>query len=116
MLFNKVFAVSALTTLVAAAAIGRRGIEFNTQCQGLQCCQQVGSATDPAIITQATSLGVPYYVLTGLLASVEVGLNCWPVTIFGGGTSACFPGETSVICNDNSHGGLINVGCVPVTV
>ncbi|KAG7087828.1 hypothetical protein E1B28_013767 [Marasmius oreades] len=115
MLFNKVFAVSALSTLAAATAVERRGGgQDNTQCSGLRCCQQVGSATDPSIITQATSLGV-LSVLAGLLASVEVGLNCSPITVIGGDNGAC-SGGTTVICNDNSHGNLISVGCVPVTI
>ncbi|KAG7087725.1 hypothetical protein E1B28_013671 [Marasmius oreades] len=121
MLFNKVFAVSTLTTLAAATAIERRTGQPNEQCPGLQCCQQTGQATDTSIITGAglldpLGLNGLLTLLLGVPLGVIVGLNCSPITVIGGGNGACGSGGTSVVCNDNSHGGLVNIGCVPITI
>ncbi|KAG7087846.1 hypothetical protein E1B28_013784 [Marasmius oreades] len=117
MLFNKFFAVSALSTLAAATAIERRTGQPNEQCPGLQCCQQTGLASSSSIISAVTAID-PLALLTLLLsvpASVLVGVNCSPITVIGGGNGAC-SGGTTVVCNDNSHGGLLNIGCVPITI
>ncbi|KAG7090350.1 hypothetical protein E1B28_009470 [Marasmius oreades] len=118
--FNKLFAVSALTTLAAATAIERRTGTPNEQCPGLQCCDQTGLASSTSIISAVTALDP--LGLTGLLLALLgaplnalVGLNCSPITVIGGGNGAC-SGGTTVVCNDNSHGGLLNIGCVPITL
>ncbi|KAF9269334.1 fungal hydrophobin [Marasmius fiardii PR-910] len=112
MLLNKFFALSALATLAAATTFprgGGGGGGSEPVCPGLQCCQQSVQASDPAATTLLDLLDI---VLQDL--NVLVGLNCSPITVIGGGNGAC--SQTTVICNDNSHGGLINIGCIPVTI
>ncbi|KAG7094370.1 hypothetical protein E1B28_007971 [Marasmius oreades] len=108
MLFNKVFALSALTTLAAATAIPRGGGGGDS---GTQCCQQVESAQSASAVALLALLGI---VLNDL--DVLVGINCSPITVIGGQNGACSTGTTAVNCADNSHGGLIDIGCVPVIV
>ncbi|KAG7094693.1 hypothetical protein E1B28_001840 [Marasmius oreades] len=108
MLFNKFFALSALTTLAAATAVPRNGGGGDS---GTQCCQQVTQASDPAVAVILKSIGV---VLQNL--DVLVGLDCSPITVIGSNNGACADGSNTVNCDDNSHGTLISIGCVPVSV
>ncbi|KAF9257580.1 fungal hydrophobin [Marasmius fiardii PR-910] len=109
MLFNKFFALSALTSLAAATALPGGGGGSSSGGSDVQCCQQTTKASDPAAAGVLALLGI---VLQDL--NVLVGLNCSPITVIGGGNGAC--SGTTVTCTDNSHGGLINIGCVPVTI
>ncbi|KAF9257596.1 fungal hydrophobin [Marasmius fiardii PR-910] len=113
MFFNKFFALSALATLAAATAVPRTGGGGGGGGESggsdVQCCQQTTQASDPAA---AAVLGLLGIVLQDL--NVLVGLNCSPITVIGGGNGPC--SGTTVTCTDNSHGGLINIGCVPVTI
>ncbi|KAF9258811.1 hypothetical protein L218DRAFT_909088, partial [Marasmius fiardii PR-910] len=90
-----------LTTLAAATAIPR--------ADGDQCCQQTGTVTDPLISAVLTLLGINVSDVTAL-----IGLNCVPITVIGSGNGAC--SGTAVSCTDNSHGTLIHLGCVPITI
>lgn len=103
MLFNKLFTLSALTILAAAT-----GTPPPPPPTGVQCCQAVTQADSLAAAGVLALLGI---VLQDL--NVLVGLNCSPITVIGG-SGAC-SGKT-VTCTDNSHGGLIDIGCVPVTI
>ncbi|KAF9262862.1 fungal hydrophobin [Marasmius fiardii PR-910] len=113
MLLDKFVALSVATTLAAATAIRRTdgggGGGGGDSCPGLQCCQQAVQADDPAAAGALALLGI---VLQDV--NVLVGLNCSPITVIGGGNGPC--SQTTVICNDNSYGGLINIGCIPVTI
>ncbi|KDQ62712.1 hypothetical protein JAAARDRAFT_122449 [Jaapia argillacea MUCL 33604] len=76
----------------------------------IQCCDTVESASSPAAASLIKSLGI---VLQDVTA--EVGLTCSPITVVGVGSgSAC--SASPVCCTDNSWGGLISIGCVPVTL
>ncbi|KAG7088157.1 hypothetical protein E1B28_012179 [Marasmius oreades] len=108
MLFNKLLTLSAVTCLAAATAIRRT--DGGDSCPpSLQCCQQAVEASDPVA---TTILGLLNIVLDDL--NVLVGLNCSPITVIGSGNGACSTGGTTVICNDNSHGSLISIGCIPI--
>ncbi|KAF9269335.1 fungal hydrophobin [Marasmius fiardii PR-910] len=111
MLFNKFFALSAFATLAAATAVPRNDGGGGSGSSGgdVQCCQQVQSASSSSA---AAILGLLGIILQD--TNVLVGLNCSPITVIGGGNGAC--SGTTVTCTDNSHGGLINIGCVPVTI
>ncbi|KAF9260888.1 hypothetical protein L218DRAFT_871219, partial [Marasmius fiardii PR-910] len=79
-----------------------------------QCCQQVTKASGQSAAGVLALLGIVRQDL-----NVLVGLNCSPITVVGGGITDfhnLFSSGTSVSCTDNSHGGLIDIGCVPVTV
>ncbi|KAK1222959.1 hypothetical protein PQX77_014159 [Marasmius sp. AFHP31] len=113
MYFTKFFALSAITTLAAATAVVKRtggGGGGEGSCSNtLQCCESTTTASDPAAAGVLAAIGV---IVDDL--NVLVGLNCSPITVVGGGNGAC--SKTTVICKDNSHGNLISVGCVPVTI
>ncbi|KAJ7194393.1 hydrophobin-3 [Mycena pura] len=71
------------------------------------CCSTVGTNANPVISTLAALLGVS---LTDVLGNIGVG--CTVLTVLGNTCSS-----TTVNCNSNQlGGGLINVGCVPITV
>ncbi|KAK1222964.1 hypothetical protein PQX77_014164 [Marasmius sp. AFHP31] len=114
--FTKFFALSAMTTLAVATAIVRRndgdgsgGEEPGSCTSGLQCCESTSTASDPAVTKILDGLGI---TLSDL--NVLVGLTCSPITVVGS-SSSC-GGSTTVYCDDTTHGTLISIGCVPVTV
>ncbi|KAG7094371.1 hypothetical protein E1B28_007972 [Marasmius oreades] len=109
MLFNKFFALSALTTLAAATALPRGGGGGGDS--DTQCCKQLVPASDKSAAAILGLLGIVLQDLT-----VIVGLNCSPITVIGSNNGACSDGSNTVNCDDNSHGGLISIGCVPVTI
>ncbi|KAF9064107.1 fungal hydrophobin-domain-containing protein [Rhodocollybia butyracea] len=77
----------------------------------VQCCQSTQTASEAAADPITKSLlglvGVTVGDITGL-----VGLTCSGVNVAGGGTCDA----QAVCCKDNSTGGLISVGCAPVTL
>ncbi|KDQ62775.1 hypothetical protein JAAARDRAFT_121370 [Jaapia argillacea MUCL 33604] len=76
----------------------------------IQCCDTVESASSPAAAGILAGLGVVVQDVTAL-----VGLTCSPITVIGVGSgSSC--SASPVCCTDNSYGGLISIGCVPVTL
>ncbi|ESK80681.1 hydrophobin 1 [Moniliophthora roreri MCA 2997] len=104
----KLFSLAALATL-AAATPTRRGGEPASSCTTgpIQCCNTVGSASDPAIAKELGLLGVVLQDVNAI-----VGITCTPVTVIGAGGSGC--SANPVCCSDNSRGGIVSVGCVPV--
>ncbi|KAL0564383.1 hypothetical protein V5O48_017664 [Marasmius crinis-equi] len=97
MLFNKFFALSAMTTLAAATAAVKRTGGGEAGCPGIQCCESTAKASDPSAVAVLTLLGIVVNDVNAL-----VGLNCSPITVIGGGNGAC--SGTKVYCEDNSHG------------
>ncbi|KAF9064092.1 hydrophobin, partial [Rhodocollybia butyracea] len=77
----------------------------------VQCCQSVQTAaqaaTIPGIDVLLGLLGVVIGDVTGL-----VGLTCSGINVAGGGTCSA----QAVCCTNNSVGGLISIGCAPVTL
>ncbi|KAK1222057.1 hypothetical protein PQX77_015122 [Marasmius sp. AFHP31] len=103
----KLFSLFALATL-AAATPTRRGEPASDCATGdLQCCESTGTAKDPSIAAVLAAIGVDVSDL-----NVLVGLTCSPITVIGGGNGGC--SASPVCCSDNSHGGLVSIGCVPV--
>ncbi|KIJ29927.1 hypothetical protein M422DRAFT_268599 [Sphaerobolus stellatus SS14] len=76
-----------------------------------QCCNTVGAANSiPGI---DIIFGLLDIVLDDL--SVIVGLGCTPITVLGlGGGANC--AQQPVCCTDNDFNGLINIGCVPISL
>ncbi|KAI0766806.1 fungal hydrophobin [Irpex lacteus] len=76
----------------------------------LECCgMTISSTSDPANIL-AELLGIVLGPIEALL-----GLGCTPISVVGVGSgSEC--SATPVCCNNNAVGGLISIGCVPVSV
>ncbi|THG94808.1 hypothetical protein EW026_g6734 [Hermanssonia centrifuga] len=80
-----------------------------SQCNtgSIQCCNQVVSSTSAEADLLLGLLGV---VLDGV--DVLLGLDCSPISVVGIANGAC--SAAPVCCENNSIGGLINVGCVPI--
>ncbi|THU84056.1 fungal hydrophobin, partial [Dendrothele bispora CBS 962.96] len=73
----------------------------------VQCCDTVGSASDPAISKELGILGITVQDVTAL-----VGLTCSPISVIGVGGDSC--SANPVCCENNSFNGLVALGCVPV--
>ncbi|KZT30201.1 fungal hydrophobin [Neolentinus lepideus HHB14362 ss-1] len=108
-LLVKLFAFLSLIVFVAAGPlVARQTSQCNTG--NIQCCKQVQTAGSPGVSTLAGLLGI---VLNGLDA--PVGIQCSPLTVGGiGGGATCT--AQPVCCEDNAQGGLISVGCIPITI
>ncbi|CDO77000.1 hypothetical protein BN946_scf184298.g27 [Trametes cinnabarina] len=72
----------------------------------IQCCNQVGKANEGLF---GSILG-----LLGIIVDpdVLVGLQCSGISGVGVGGSSC--SATPVCCENNSEGGLISIGCIPI--
>ncbi|KAI9001555.1 fungal hydrophobin [Trametes punicea] len=72
----------------------------------VQCCNSVGKAKEDVF---SMILG-----LLGIDADPEalVGVQCSPLSVVGVGGSQCQ--ATTVCCENNSQGGLISIGCIPI--
>ncbi|OSD02172.1 hydrophobin 1 [Trametes coccinea BRFM310] len=100
-------AISALPLLAAATPLEARA---DCSTGNLQCCDSTESAGSAA---GAALLGLLGIVVQDL--NVLLGVNCSPITVIGVGTGSSCSAQT-VCCEDNSHGGLVSIGCVPVSL
>ncbi|KAM5537112.1 hypothetical protein V8D89_009258 [Ganoderma adspersum] len=76
----------------------------------VQCCNSTVAANSASGNLLLGLLGIVLGDITGL-----IGLNCSPLTVIGVGTgNAC--SAQAVCCTNNNVGGLISIGCVPVTL
>ncbi|KAJ4466315.1 hydrophobin 2 [Lentinula aciculospora] len=108
MQFKLAFVSAALATLAVATPAPRDEPASSCSTGPVQCCESVQSANSAAIAPILASIGV---VLQDL--NVLVGLTCSPITVIGTSSSCS---AQAVCCEDNSHGGLISIGCAPVTL
>ncbi|KAI8977841.1 fungal hydrophobin-domain-containing protein [Trametes punicea] len=90
---------------------GRDGGDYQSnECNTgpVQCCNSVVDSNDESATSVMKSLGISLSDVTG-----SVGLTCTPITVLGGlAGGKC--SSTPVCCKNNSYGGLINIGCVPI--
>ncbi|KAI0823350.1 fungal hydrophobin-domain-containing protein [Trametes gibbosa] len=110
------FVLAALPLLAASTPLANRnggsgsGSGGNCSTGTLQCCDSVQKASNSGITVLLGLLGV---VLQDV--DVLVGLVCSPITVIGvGGGSSC--SANTVCCQNNAYGGLVSIGCVPVTL
>ncbi|KAF7789954.1 hypothetical protein EIP86_000902 [Pleurotus ostreatoroseus] len=76
----------------------------------IQCCNTVEKASDPSAAKILASIGVVVQDVNAL-----VGLTCSPITAIGVGSgNSC--SANAVCCENNSLGGLISIGCAPVSL
>ncbi|KAH9887996.1 hydrophobin [Cubamyces lactineus] len=101
-----IYTTAVFTALAAATPVPQGSASCNTG--PISCCQDVRSASDTSISTLLGLLGV---VVEDLTASV--GLQCSPISVIGAGSGAACS-ATPVCCENNSVGGLINIGCIPI--
>ncbi|KAI0738361.1 fungal hydrophobin [Daedaleopsis nitida] len=111
-MFSKLFTISTLAILAVATPTPGGGGEPPSSCSTgpIQCCDSTANASDPAAAGLLSLLGI---VVQGV--DVLVGLTCSPLTVVGVGAGGSCNAQT-VCCEDNSHGGLISIGCLPVTL
>ncbi|KAF9255905.1 fungal hydrophobin [Marasmius fiardii PR-910] len=111
MLFNKLFTISAITTLAAATALPRGG-GGSAGGTGPQCCKKIETAEqasqDPVTQELLLLLGVDVHNIPGL-----IGLNCSPITVIGGGNGAC---NTYTVDCQGSIYGLVSIGCTWIII
>ncbi|KAF7797887.1 hypothetical protein EIP86_009093 [Pleurotus ostreatoroseus] len=73
----------------------------------IQCCNIVTSADSKEATSLLGLLGIVLSDVTAL-----VGIQCSPITVIGVGGGAC--SAHPVCCENNSVGGLISIGCIPI--
>ncbi|EPQ53084.1 fungal hydrophobin [Gloeophyllum trabeum ATCC 11539] len=107
----KLFTLFSLLVLASASPLSARQVAGG-QCNtgAIQCCQQVQTAGSPDMTNLLGLLGI---VVDGL--NVPIGLQCSPLTVGGLGNGATCSAQP-VCCSDNSSGGLVSVGCIPITL
>ncbi|KAF5337449.1 hypothetical protein D9757_010333 [Collybiopsis confluens] len=103
MQFKAAFVTAAIASLAAASPAPRGTCSTGP----IQCCNSVQSASNPVVGLLAGLLGI---VLGDLTA--QVGITCSPISVIGVGGGGCK--AQTVCCQDNSHGGLISIGCLPI--
>ncbi|TFK87826.1 fungal hydrophobin [Polyporus arcularius HHB13444] len=99
------------TTTVTAIGSGATPVS-SSQCStgNIQCCNQTQKATNPSTTALLALLGI---VVQGVDAIV--GLDCNPITVIGVATgNQC--NAQAICCPVNNTGGLVSVGCIPVTL
>ncbi|TVY77604.1 Fruiting body protein SC3 [Fusarium oxysporum f. sp. cubense] len=92
--------VETTTESSAVAATTTAAASICNAPAALTCCQTVGTATNPVISLLLGLLGIVVQDPNTLL-----GATCSSIT----DPATCQ--ATAVCCNDNSHGGLIAIGC-----
>ncbi|CDO70111.1 hypothetical protein BN946_scf184806.g38 [Trametes cinnabarina] len=109
MMFPRIamLAVGTLPILAAATPLASR----DTCSTGdIQCCQSTEKAGSAAGTLLLGLLGI---VLDDL--NILLGLDCSPVTVIGVGTGNACSAQT-VCCENNDVGGLVSIGCVPISL
>ncbi|KAE9407598.1 hydrophobin 2 [Gymnopus androsaceus JB14] len=109
MQFKLALVSAALATLAVATPTLRNEPASSCTTGPVQCCNTTESASSSSATALLGLLGI---VLQDL--NVLVGLTCSPITVIGASGGSC--SAQAVCCEDNSHGGLISIGCVPVTL
>ncbi|KAJ6514709.1 hydrophobin 2 [Mycena vulgaris] len=101
----------AIATALAVATPTRRAGTTSGDCTTgpVQCCDSSATAGSSAAAELLRLLGIQVQD-----TDVLVGLTCSPITVIGAGKGTC-PAEP-FCCSDNSHGGLIAIGCTPVAL
>ncbi|OCH93168.1 fungal hydrophobin [Obba rivulosa] len=112
MKFSSVASLSVLAMPLLAVATPLELATRQTCSTGsIQCCESVESATSGGLV--ATLLGLLGIVVGDITG--QVGLTCSPITVIGVGTgNEC--SSNVVCCSDNALGGLISIGCLPISL
>ncbi|OSD02177.1 hydrophobin 2 [Trametes coccinea BRFM310] len=109
MMFSRAIAVAIAAAPLLATATP---LEARQTCStgAIQCCQQTTTANSAAGAAILGLLGIVVQDVNAL-----IGLTCSPISVVGvGGSDAC--SANAVCCEDNSHGGLVSIGCLPISL
>ncbi|KAI0628334.1 fungal hydrophobin-domain-containing protein [Trametes polyzona] len=109
-MFAPLFTLSALAILAVATPLPGPASAATCSTAPVQCCQSVESAGSATAAGVLASLGV---VLEDV--NVPIGLSCSPISVVGVGSGGSCSAE-AVCCQDNSFGGVLSIGCVPVSL
>ncbi|PIL33107.1 hypothetical protein GSI_04556 [Ganoderma sinense ZZ0214-1] len=103
-MFSRIAAVSTLAFAVFAAAAD----SCNTG--SMQCCNHVEDSKSASGSALLTALGINLQDVTG-----QIGLQCSPLSVVGvGAGNSCT--ASPVCCQNNNVGGLVSLGCVPISL
>ncbi|KAJ4466320.1 hydrophobin 2 [Lentinula aciculospora] len=108
MQFKLAFVTVALATLAVATPTPRNEPASSCSTGPVQCCESVQSASSNPVAIILALLGIVVQDV-----NANVGVTCSPITVIGTSSSCS---AQAVCCEDNSHGGLISIGCAPVTL
>lgn len=102
--------ILALPLLAVATPLEVRQAAGQCDTGSIQCCNKTVDSQSAEANVLLGLLGVVLGPITGLL-----GLDCSPINVVGVGSgSACT--ASPVCCSNNAVGGLINIGCLPITL
>ncbi|KAI0668049.1 fungal hydrophobin-domain-containing protein [Trametes maxima] len=105
---TRLLTISTFTILAAAIPMPDAGPTCGTS--PIQCCDQLLPASDALA---STLLGLVGVVVEDL--SLPIGITCTSITGVGVGSgSAC--SSNVVCCDNNAHGTLISIGCIPIII
>ncbi|EMD41208.1 hypothetical protein CERSUDRAFT_109835 [Gelatoporia subvermispora B] len=110
MQFTTAFAALAGLATLAAATPAPWGSSGSSSSGTDLCCESVGAPSTNSGI--ASLLGLLGVVLQDI--DVVVGVGCSPITVIGVGSGDC--SSTTVNCGSTQVGGLVGIGCVPITL
>ncbi|KAF9061189.1 hypothetical protein BDP27DRAFT_1301314 [Rhodocollybia butyracea] len=100
------------TTVTVTAPASTATIPASSCSTGpIQCCSTTQQSNNLSLLGSLllVALGVVLDVVDGV---VTVGFSCSGIDILNGGTCTA----QAVCCEDNAIGGLVSIGCIPVTL
>ncbi|KAI0635193.1 fungal hydrophobin [Trametes polyzona] len=104
------YATLALPLLAVATPVHELAVRQTCSTGAIQCCNSVTETNSASGNLLLGLLGIVLGDITGLL-----GLNCSPINVIGiGSGNAC--SANTVCCSNNNVGGLISIGCLPITL
>lgn len=105
------FAAASLLALPLLAVATPLEVRQSSCSSGsVQCCDSTISSSSAQAGLLAGLLGIVLGDLTGL-----IGLTCSPINVIGiGSGNAC--SSNTVCCSNTQLGGLIGIGCIPITL
>ncbi|KIJ06437.1 fungal hydrophobin [Paxillus involutus ATCC 200175] len=109
-MFARLFTIASVAALALAGAIPSTTPASQCNTGGLQCCNNVQSATSANAANPEWDLVSKVVGLAG-----NVGTSCTPITAIGLGSGSSCTAQP-VCCTGNTFNGLVNIGCTPVNL
>ncbi|KAI0769623.1 fungal hydrophobin [Trametes elegans] len=111
-MISQIITFTAFISLVVALAAATPVLADAPACNTgtLQCCSEVKAPTDPSVEGPLSGLNIILQSVVG-----QIGLNCNPINVIGVcSNSGC--DANPVCCAEQANGGLVGIGCVPVSL